>query len=141
MSPRSIRSRRRSTPCQPDEIEVDEERQVVEARVPLGDQLLLEPLEPPDRVVEQPLDLAEVPRHGKHLAAQALLHRLADPLRQRRLERERRGAERLDLLARAPERRLEPPFLVPALACLRDALLRPFQCLFIHGRKATLAVG
>ncbi len=79
--------------------------------------------------------------YGKHLAPQALLHRLADPLRHRRLERERRGAERLDLLAGAPKRRLEPPFLVPARACFRDALLCPFQCLFVHGCKATLAVG
>ena len=46
LAPRSIRSSRRSTPCQPRRDQVDEEREVVEARVPLGEQLLLEPLEP-----------------------------------------------------------------------------------------------
>ena len=104
-------------------------------------QLLFEPFEPADHVVEQPLDLAEVAGDGEHLAAHAVLHRLADPLRHRRLERECRGAERLDFLAGAPQRYLEPTFLVATRPRLRDALLCPFQCLFIHERKATLAIG
>src|SRR3712207_8125912 len=32
--------------------EIDQEREIVDARVPLGEQVALEPLEPPDRLVE-----------------------------------------------------------------------------------------
>ncbi len=79
--------------------QVDEEREVVEAGVPLGDQLLLESLEPTDRVVEQALDLGQVPRYGEHLTTETLLNRLAYPIGKGGFERERRGTERLDLLA------------------------------------------
>ena len=54
--------------------------------MPLGQQIALEPLEPPDRLVEQPADLREVACDGHHLRPQAVLHGGADPLRQGRLE-------------------------------------------------------
>ena len=121
--------------------EVDEEREVVEAGVPLGDQLLLEPLEPADRVVQQP-------RISPRLRATGITSRrrpscIASLTRsgKRRLEAARDRAERLDLLARAPQRSFEARLLLPALARLRDPPPGPFECLFIHGGKATLAVG
>ena len=92
-------------------------------------------------MVQEALDLAEVACHRHDLATEALLHRLADLRRQRRLERQRGHSERLDLLPRAPQRGLEPTFLVPALARFGDPPLCPFQCLFIHARKATVAIG
>ena len=121
--------------------QIDEEREVVETGVSLRDQLLLQSLESTDRVVEETLDLGQVPCHGEHLAAEPLLNRLADAIGQRGFEREGRGAERLDLLAGAAQRGLEPALLVATLAGRCDPLLCSFQCLFIHERKATLAVG
>ena len=44
--------------------EVDEQREVVDARVPLGEQVALEPLEPADRLVQQAADLGEVRATG-----------------------------------------------------------------------------
>ena len=121
--------------------QIDEQGEIVEPCVALGNQVLLESLEATDRVVEETLDLAEIPRDRKHLAAEAFLDRLTHAVRQCALERLGGGAERLDLLARAAQSRLEPTLFVPTLAGRCDALLRSFQCLFIHAPKATLAVG
>ena len=49
-----------ATPPRADE--VDEEREVVHARVPFREQLPFDPLQPPDRLVEQASDLGDVPR-------------------------------------------------------------------------------
>ena len=63
------------------------------------------------------------------------------------------SAARLDAVVLVPIKafhlakgRLEPvlvpaPAMVPRAARLRYALLRPLQSLFIHERKATLAIG
>ena len=74
----SRRSSRASTPRQPGAHEVDEKREVVDARVPLGEELALEPLESSDRLVQQPADLGDVPRDRKHLGAE---RRRGRPLR------------------------------------------------------------
>ena len=50
-------------------------------------------------------------------------------------------ASRIDLGPRPLERRVEPRAGDALRACLRDPLPCPFECLFVHGRKATLAVG
>ena len=45
------------------------------------------------------------------------------------------------LRACALERRVEPRAGDAVGPCFRDALSCPFECLFVHGAKATLAVG
>ena len=102
-----MRARRCSTPRQPERDEVDEEREVVDACVPLGEQVALDPLEPADQLVHQAADLGEVAADRADLRAQPVLQRVADAARQRRLELGRGGGERLDLLARPLERRVE----------------------------------
>ena len=42
--------------------EVDEEREVVDTRVPLGEEVALDPLEAADRLVQEAADLGDVPR-------------------------------------------------------------------------------
>ena len=59
---RSTFSSRASTPFQPDETRSTSRREVVDARVPLGEDVALEPLEPADRLVQQAADLGEVAR-------------------------------------------------------------------------------
>ena len=104
---RSTCSSRASTPFQPGRDEVDEQREVVDARVTLGEQVALEPLEPPNRLVQQAADLGDVTRHRKHLGAEAVVHGGADLLGQDALELGGGLGERLDLRrarARAPLR-------------------------------------
>ena len=115
--------------------EVDEEREVVDARVTLGEEVALEPLEPPDRLVQQPADLGDVARDGQHLGAQAVAHGAPDMRRDRRLELGRRRGERLDLLARALERGLDRGGLGSARGRVRDPLLRSLECQGVHGRR------
>ena len=56
-----------SIPRQPELHELDEQREVVHAGMPLREKLALDPLQPPDRLVEQAPDLGDVPRDGEHL--------------------------------------------------------------------------
>ena len=87
--------------------EVDEQGEVVDPGVALGEQVPFESLEPADRLVQQAADLGEVARDREHLGAQPVLDGGADLLRQRSLELGRRLRERLDLRSRTLERRLE----------------------------------
>ncbi len=121
--------------------EVDEQGEVVDARMPLGEDVALEPLEPADRLVQQAADLGEVARDREHLGAQAVVDGGADLLRQRSLELRRRLGERLDLGPRALQRRLELGRCDPARGRFRDPGLGPLECLFVHGREDTLAAG
>src|SRR5262249_26804733 len=95
--------------------EVDEQGQVVDARVAFGEQVALERRKPSKHLVHQAADLGEIAADRLRLAAYRLLH-LA---RQRLLERSRCGGKRLDLLAcsdeegvqRRPVRALLDPLL------------------------------
>jgi S-adenosylmethionine:tRNA ribosyltransferase-isomerase len=84
--------------------EVDEEREVVDARMPLGEEVALDALEPAKQLVHQAAHLGEVARDRQDLRPQAVLDRVADACRQRRLELCRGSGERLDLVAGALER-------------------------------------
>ena len=77
--------------------QVDEQVQVVDAGVPLDQQVGLEPLEPPDHLVREPLDLGEPARDRRSLLAQAVAQRAADGIGQDDLELVRRLRQRLDL--------------------------------------------
>ena len=85
--------------------QLDEEREVVDAGVALGEQVGLEPLEPADHLVREALDLGEPARDRGRLLAQAVAKRAADRVRQDDLELVRRLREGLDLEPRALERR------------------------------------
>ena len=79
--------------------EVDEEREVVDARVPLGEEVALDPLEPADDLVHQAAHLGEVPGARAEVLAEPVLDRLG----QAGLELGGRRGERLDRV-RAPAR-------------------------------------
>ena len=87
--------------------EIDEQCEVVDTRVPLGQDVALEPLEPADHLVQQAADLGQGPPDRKYLGAQALVHGCADLLGQRPFELRRGCGQRLDLDARALERGLQ----------------------------------
>ena len=121
--------------------EIDEERQIVDAGVSLGEQVSLEPLEPAYRLIQETADLGNVPRDREHLDAEAISDGRADLFRQRALEFRGCLRERLDLNARARERRLELYRRHPSGRRVRDPRFRSLENLFVHGREATLRVG
>ncbi len=58
--------------------QIDEKREIVHARMPFRKQLSFDPLQPPDRLVEQASDLGDVPRDREHLAAEPVADGDAD---------------------------------------------------------------
>ena len=71
--------------------------EVVDAGVPLDQQVGLEPFEPADHLVREALDLGEPARDRRSLLAQAVAQRAADGVGQDDLELVRRLRQRLDL--------------------------------------------
>ena len=58
--------------------EVDEQREVVDPGMPFGEQFALQPLEPPDRLVEQASDLGDVSCDRQNLCPEAVAHGSSD---------------------------------------------------------------
>ena len=83
--------------------QVDEQGEVVDPRVPLGEQVGLEPLETADRLVGEALHLGEPPRDRGCLLPQAVSQGGADRVRQYNLELVGSHGERLDLEPRSVE--------------------------------------
>ena len=121
--------------------EVDKQCQIVDAGVPLGEDVAFEPLEPADHLVQQAADLGKAAPDREHLGAQAFVDRSADLLGQGAFELCRGRGERLDLDARALERSLELGRRDPSRCGFGDPRLGSFECLLVHGQEATLAVG
>jgi S-adenosylmethionine:tRNA ribosyltransferase-isomerase len=115
--------------------QLDDERKVVDARIALGKQLLLNSLQPAVGLVGQPFDLRQRTSHREYLAAHALPHGVSDTGGKLQLELHRGGRESLDLRSRAIERRLQSCRLEAAVPRRRDALAGSFQRLFVHGRQ------
>ena len=115
--------------------EVDEKREVVDASMPLGEQVALESLEASDRLVEQPSDLGDVARDGKDFGAQPVPNRDADMRGDRCLELCRCRGESLDLVARAVEGSCDVRRRRASRGRVRDPLLRSFQRESVHRRR------
>ena len=77
--------------------EVDEQRQIVDARMTLGEKLSLDPLETADGLVEQSSHLGDMAGDREHLCAKPVADCDADLCGNRRFESGRRFRERLDL--------------------------------------------
>ena len=115
--------------------EIDEQREVVDASMTLGEQLAFESLEPPDRLVQEPANLGDVARHREDLGAQAVTNCHAHVGRDRRLELGCGGGERFDLVARSLERGFDRSTLGTSGGGVRDSLLRALECEGVHGRR------
>jgi S-adenosylmethionine:tRNA ribosyltransferase-isomerase len=117
--------------------EIDEEREVVDACMPVGDGLPFDGAQPVDHVVQEPADLGEVPRDRQHLVAEPVLHRPLDARGQvvRRGGRGRR--ERLELRAGALEDTVEGG----GVRTLLDPLPRALDRALVHLWQMYRAVG
>ena len=121
--------------------EIDEQREVVDAGVSLGEEIALEPLEAANGLVEEAANLGDVPGDRKNLGSHAVANGRADVLRYRDLELGSGDCERLDLAPRALERGLDRRRLGSPGGGIRDSLLRTLEREGIHGREATLTAG
>ena len=121
--------------------EIDEQAEVVNARVPLGEDVALEPFEPANRLVQQAPDLREVAADRQHFGAEAVVHCGADLLRQRSLELRRRFGKPLDLCPRALQSCLDLSRSHSSRGRIRDAGLSPLERLLIHGWEDTVPTG
>ena len=115
--------------------ELDEECEVVDSRVTLGEQVALESLESADRLVQEATDLCDVARDREHLGAKPVTDRVADVRRNRGFELRCGGRERLDLVTGALEGRLDRTGCRTAGRGIRDPLLRAFQGKGVHGER------
>jgi hypothetical protein len=115
--------------------QVDDERKIVHACMPFGEQVSFEPLEAPDGVCREAAHLGEMPRDRQNLLAEAGLDGLADAVRQCRLELGGALGEGLDLMAGPLERGLDDRRLGSSFGGLPQALVRPLDREWIHGSQ------
>jgi S-adenosylmethionine:tRNA ribosyltransferase-isomerase len=116
--------------------EIDEEREVVDARVPLGEEVSLDALEPAEQLVHEAAHLGEVACDGQDLGPQSVLDGIADASRQRRLELCRGSGERLDLVAGTLERGVDLRGCDAPVGGLLQAGLRALDRFGVHrGRR------
>ena len=115
--------------------EIDEQGEVVHARVTLREEISLESLQPADRLVEKAADLCDVSRDGEHLGAETVSDRDSDVGRNRGLELRRGRCERLDLLTRPLECGFELCGRRTSRRCVGDPLLCSLQRVGVHRRR------
>ena len=115
--------------------QVDLQCEVVDARVPLGEQVALDPLEPPDHLVHQAADLGEVAADRLHLRAEALLDGVLDLARDRRLEAGGGLRQLLDLRPCPLERGVHGGGVGSALGGLSKPLSGAIDCVVSHRRQ------
>ena len=112
--------------------EVDEEAEVVDACVALGQHVALEPLEPPEHLVHEAANLGQLPGDRARLAGDALLDRGAHLLGQAGLELGGNGREVLEALTRPLERRFDVRRLGPPFRRLGEASPSSLDRVLIH---------
>jgi S-adenosylmethionine:tRNA ribosyltransferase-isomerase len=103
--------------------------------VAFREKLSFDPLQPPDRLVEEASNLGDVPRDRQHLRAEPVADRETDLNRDRCLEPCGNLGKGLDLLARAFERGLDQRGVGATRSGVGDALLCTFQSEYVHGRR------
>ena len=115
--------------------EVDEEAEIVYARVSLREDVALQALEPAEQLVHQPAHLGELTADRTRLARDAFLDGLADLRRQRRLELSRGRGEILEPLPRALQGGLDVGGVGASLGSLCETLPRALDRVLIHRRQ------
>ena len=115
--------------------EIDEQREIVDAGVSLGEEVAFDALEPANRLIEEAPDLGDVPGNREDLGPDAVAHCRTHMLGYRCLELRRGGRERLDLTPRALERGFDHSRLRPPCCGVRDPLSCALECDGVHGGR------
>ena len=112
--------------------EVDQEPEVVDARMPLREHVALQTLEPTEQLVHQPPHLGELAADRTSLGGDTFLDGLADLRRQRRLELSRSRGEVFETLPCALQRGLDVGGVGASLSSLCETLPRALDRVLIH---------
>ena len=112
--------------------EVDEQPEVVDARMPLREDVALEALEPAEQLVHQPTHLGELTADRTRLGRDTFLDGLADLRGQRRLELSRSRGEVLETLPCALQGGLDVGGVGASLGSLCETLPRALDRVLIH---------
>ncbi len=115
--------------------EIDEETEVVDARMSLREDVALQTLEPAEQLVHQPAHLGELTADRTSLGRDTFLDRLADLRRQRRLELSRSRREVFETLPRALQCGLDVGGVGASLGSLCETLPRTLDRVLIHRRQ------
>ena len=115
--------------------EVDEQCEVVHPRVPFGQEVVLEPLQPADRLSCETPHLCQLTADWSSFGANTLADGVLDAARQRRLELRGKLGEGLHLRARALERRVDVARCGTPFGGLFEPLPCPCHRCFVHGRE------
>ena len=112
--------------------EVDEQPEVVDARMSLREHVALEPLEPAEQLVHQPAHLGELAADRAGLGGDTFLDGLADLRRQGRLELSRSRREVFETLPCALQGGLDVGGVGASLGSLCETLPRALDRVLIH---------
>lgn len=112
--------------------EVDEEPEVVDARVSLRKHVALQALEPAEDLVHQATHLGELAADRTGLGRDTFLDRLADLRRQRRLELSRSRGKVFETLPGALQGGLDVGSVGASLGSLCETLPRALDRVLIH---------
>jgi hypothetical protein len=113
--------------------QLDEDRQVVEAGVPLGLELAGQALEPPDREAREPAYLRQLAAHRGRFGLNAFADGAADLLRERRLQLRSEHRNVFEAGAGAVERRIDLGVSVRAFLHGLEPRLGPLERRLLHG--------
>ena len=111
---------------------IDEQPEVVDARMPLREDVALQALEPAEQLVHQPTHLGELTADWASLGRDTFLDGLADLRRQRRLELARSRGEVFETLPSALQGGLDVGGVGASLGSLCETLPRALDRVLIH---------
>ena len=120
--------------------QVDEKGEIVDSRVAVDGQVVLDALEPADRLVRQPPDLVDATGHRRCFGAEALLDGRLDALGKHTFELGCRRRELLDLGAGPLQGRLDVRLLRSPFGRRGYSLVSALDRAFVH-RKRRYLVG
>jgi hypothetical protein len=112
--------------------EIDEQPEVVDARMSLREDVALQALESAEQLVHQPTHLGELTADGTSLGRDTFLDGFADLRRQRRLELSRSRGEVFETLPRALQGSLDVGGVGASLGSLCETLPRALDRVLIH---------
>jgi len=117
--------------------EIDEKPEVVDPRMPLGEEIAFDPLQAADHLIHQATHLGEMAGARPEVLAQSVLDRLGQP----RLELRRRRGQCLDRAPRPFERSFDRCGIDSSGRRVVEPLLRAFDGVEIHGCDDTTRCG